>query len=241
MRAADHETWDLTGRYVVPLVIVLPFFLAAAVTVCWYGPAATDREAPAARSALPLSEPVAELPAPRPGGRPAWQSLLRPALLLLLLACYFSTQFSAYAVTNTHNTFETSGCIQAPGDYSPIITYLRQQHISYALGTAWIGNPITFITDQQILVTEPRARLPEYSERVLHAAHYALLLFVRQDDSKPAIVQALQQKHWRYTVKRFPTVPGWALMVVITPDHNVSPTDPAFRQALTQLYNRCEE
>nr|BBH93163.1 hypothetical protein KTA_13620 [Thermogemmatispora argillosa] len=235
--------WDLTGRYVVPLVIVLPFFLASAVTLCWYGSAAIENKPSSVSLAPPPSEPQAEPPAPRPVSeqRPIWQSLLRPALLLLLLACYFSTQFSAYAVANTHNTFETSGCVKAPGDYTPIITYLRQQQISYALATAWVGNPITFITNQQILVTEPRARLPEYSQRVLHAAHYALLLFVRQNNSQPAIVEALQQKHWRYTLKRFPTVPGWELMVVITPDHNVSPTDPAFRQALRQLYNLCEE
>jgi hypothetical protein len=233
--------WDLTGRYVVPLVIVLPFFLAAATTVCWHGAAATEQGASASRAASPNTEARAEPRAPHPGRQPAlWQSLLRPTLLVLLLICYFSTQFSAYAVANTHNTFETSGCVQAPGDYTPIITYLRQQHISYALATAWVGNPITFVTNQQILVTEPRARVPAYSQKVLHAAHYALLLLVHQDQSKPAIVQALQQQHWRYTLKRFPTVPGWELMVVITPDHNVSPTDPAFRQALTQIYNRCD-
>ncbi|MBX5449596.1 MAG: hypothetical protein IRZ24_05965, partial [Thermogemmatispora sp.] len=234
--------WDLTGRYVVPLVIVLPFFLASAVTLCWYGSAATDSQSSPGSPASPATALPARSLTPQPVSKwPAWQSLLRPTLPLLLLACYFSTQFSAYVVANTHNTFETSGCVKAPGDYAPIIAYLRQEHISYALATAWVGNPITFITNQQILVTEPRARLPEYSQRVLHAAHYALLLFVRQSNTRPAIIQALQQRHWRYTVKRFPTVSGWELMVVITPDHNVSPTDPAFRSALRQLYNLCGE
>ncbi|WP_146747267.1 hypothetical protein [Thermogemmatispora tikiterensis] len=233
--------WDLTGRYVVPLVIVLPFFLAAAVTLCWYGSAATDGETSAVWSAPSPAGQGTTWPRPKPSKQPVvWRSLLRPTLLVLLLLCYFSTQFSAYAMANTHNTFETSGCVQAPGDYTPIITYLRQQHISYALATAWVGNPITFVTNQQILVTEPRARVPAYSQKVLHAAHYALLLLVHQDQSTPAIVQALQHKHWRYTLKRFPTMPGWELMVVITPDHNISPADPAFRPALTQIYNRCD-
>jgi hypothetical protein len=218
---------DSTGRYAVPLAIVLPFFLAAFVTLFWQ----TTSLQPATHEALRIEQPH----------RSSLHLSIR-ALLLALLAVYFSTQFYAYAVSSPQNTFKNAGCRKAPASDTAIIDYMRQIHLSYAFATGWIGDPITFNTDESIIVTEPPsiARIPANSLKVSHASHYGLLLFDQTSDTTPTILKLLNKYHYEYAVRRFPTIPGWDVMVISTPQQNISLTDPRFSGLLrTQLYDQC--
>ena len=218
---------DFTGRYAGPLAIVLPFFLATFVTLFWQiiSPQPATREAPRIRqpyrSSLHLSIKI---------------------LLPVLLAVYFSTQFYAYIVSSPQDTFKNAGCRKVPASDTAIIDYMRQIHLSYAFATGWIGDPITFNTDEAIIVTEPPsiARIPANSSKVAHARHYGLLLFDQTSDTAPTILKLLNKYHYEYAVRRFPAIPGWDVMVISTPHENISLTDPRFSGFLgTQLYDQC--
>ena len=221
--------WDLTGRYVVPLVIALPFFLAAVVTLLWLPSGETDAHAKtdavsAQHNTLPSSTEAKRL-----------RSVLLSALLLL----YYSTLGYAYIQSSSHNTFQTSGCVSAPADATSIITYMQQQHIHYALATSWIGDPLTFKTNGKILVTQERNRVQSMSERVLHSDRYSLLLFANQGNSHPLILQKMDAKHITYRVQRFVTVPGREIMVITPLNQTVSPFDPYFTDVFQQIHDGC--
>jgi hypothetical protein len=218
---------DTTGRYAGPLAIVLPFFLATFVTLFWQ----TKSPQPATHEAPRIKQPH----------RSSLHLSIR-VLLLVLLAVYFSTQFYAYIVSSPQDTFKNADCRKAPASDTAIIDYMRQIHLSYAFATGWIGDPITFNTDESILVTEPPsiARIPANSSKVSHASHYGLLLFDQTSDTMPTILKLLNKYHYEYSVRRFPTIPGWDVMVISTPHENISLTDPRFSGFLrTRLYDQC--
>ncbi len=227
---ANCGPWDLTGRYVVPLIIAIPYFLAAVVTLLWTSPETKSTQIDATPT-----------PVQRDGTHRhiTVGSALQSVLLVGVLLVYFSTQAYAYVKSDPHNTFQTSGCVSAPGDDTPIITYMQQQHIRYALATAWIGDPLTFKTDTKILVTEIRSRIPGKSDIVLHSEQYSLIMFVMHDDPQPQILQVLKEKRMNYSVKRFFSVPGRDVMI-ITPLYRTIPiTDPDIARALQALHDQC--
>lgn len=233
--------WDLTGRYVAPLAIVLPFFLAAVVALLWdsrwdrlprfftAGKKSTDNDNSLNRNGHSRDF----------HGSQTKIRVITRGLLLIILLFYFSTQFSAYMFSSTHNTFQTSGCIPAPDDHSAIINYMKSEHLQYAFTTGWIGDPLTLKTNQSIIATEPQSRLPGFRDTVLHARHYGLIVFAHHNDVHPALLQALDQQHYRYHMKRFETVPGWDVMVVNPLDRNVPLDDPTLQPILQPLYDGC--
>ncbi len=259
--------WDITGRYVVPLVIGLPFMLAAVVTLLWSPPEESDIQAENVsisvewaqghsqgdappiqqnmvrrrfaygRGILLLMHLANELRSSFRSGK--MQGGLRVPLLVAILLVYFGTQSYTYVKSNSHNTFQTSGCTAAPADATPIINYMLQQHIHYALATSWLGDPLTFKTNGKILVTQEKNRVQSMSDTVLHSDRYSLLFFANHNDSYPLILQKMDAKRITYRVQRFQTVPGRDVMVITPLNQTVSPFDPYFTDVFQQIHDGC--
>ncbi len=221
--------WDLTGRYVVPLVIGLPFILAAVVTLLWSPSKESDIQAETA--SISIRQRVTHYFTKA--------NILRSILLAVILSVYFGTQSYAYVKSSSHNTFQTSGCTAAPADSTPIINYMLQQHIHYALATSWLGDPLTFKTNGKILVTQEKNRVQSMSDTVLHSDRYSLLFFANHNDSYPLILQKMAAKHITYRVQRFQTVPGRDVMVITPLKQTVSPLDPYFTDVFQQIHDGC--
>ena len=120
---------DLVGRYVVALVITLPFLVAAAMVFpllmlqekCQISGEEEDRGARAGVL------------------HPLPNSLIQPALLTILVA-YFSAQGVAYAQADPDYTFHPTSCAaESPAHPAPIIRYMEREHIHYAWAT--LTNP----------------------------------------------------------------------------------------------------
>ncbi len=221
--------WDLTGRYVVPLVIGLPFILAAVVTLLWSPSEESDVQAETDSASVQQSTTY----------HFTKENILRSVLLATILLVYFSTQGYAYGKSSSHNTFQTSGCVAAPADATPIINYMLQQHIHYALATSWLGDPLTFKTNGKILVTQEKNRVQSMSDTVLHSDRYSLLFFANHNDSYPLILQKMDARHITYRVQRFQTVPGRDVMVITPLNQTVSPSDPYFTNVFQQIHDGC--
>jgi len=227
---ANCGPWDLTGRYVVPLIIATPYFLAAVIAL-----------------SCPSTKNVFKVPAPVDQSVSSWNDIVQSAksrtvrsvMLVAVLLLYFSTQAYAYVQSSPYNTFKTSGCVSAPDNDAPIIAYLQQQHVRYALATAWIGDPLTFKTNIQLLVTEIKSRIPDKSALVLQSKGYSLIMFAKHDDPQPPILRALQQKHIYYKVKRFVSVPGRDIIVITPLDQTIPIRDPVIASALQPLHDQC--
>ncbi len=243
--------WDLTGRYVVPLVVGLPFILAAVVTVLWFpkneanGQVENNVTGVHVEAEAEPGHPQGDAPpihewAPR--NHVSWYGRgipLRVPLLIAILLIYFSTIGYAYLKSSSHNTFQTSGCIAAPADATSIIHYMEQQHIRYAIGTGWVGDPLTFKTDGKILVTQERYRVQSLSDTVLHSDRYSLLFLVDQNGPEPLILQKMDARHITYRTQRFETIPGKDLIVITPLSQTVSPLDPYFKDAFQQIHDGC--
>ena len=247
--------WDLTGRYVVPLVIGLPFILAAVVTLLWFPSDEANAQVennpvngqghPREDASIGVRGNVEREPKHPQGDAPPIRRNvmggvpLRLLLLIAVLLVYFGTQGYAYLKSSSHNTFQTSGCIAAPADATPIIHYMEQQHIHYAIGTGWVGDPLTFKTDGKILVTQERNRVQSLSDTVLHSDRFSLLFLVNHDGSQPLILQKMDARRITYRTQRFETVPGKDLIVITPLNQTVSPLDPYFKDAFQQIYDGC--
>lgn len=214
---------DLAGRYATPLLLMLPFLFATALTlIVLYvverkeqQQAANNQgesQAASARSHIPNGLTV---------------SLLA---LLLLYACI---EGFSYIRTSPNYTMQTSGCTVAPANDAPIIAYMQREHIRYAWASGWVGNPITFATDGSIIIVDPRMavdpkainRVPAYTAAVLHADRPSVLLLVSHGDSYPGLLKRFALEHITYRVARFPSEPGVDLLVITPLNRSVSPTD----------------
>jgi hypothetical protein len=233
-RIAGCSQTDLTGRYAGPLVLALPFILATVITLCWSW---SKRQASQAVTATTPTTPTP--PAPRTAQTPvAWASKIA---LVLVLAVYFLSQFYYYAASDPQTVFKNPNCIKMLSNETAIDQYMQQNNIHYAFATGWIADPITFTTNGSILVTEPppKGRVLVNDLKVLHADNYGFLFFASATDSKPTWIKLLDQHHYHYTIKRFPSYPGWDIVVVM-PAQKIALNDPVFHTVMRQtLYNQC--
>ena len=227
---------DLVGRYVVPLVVALPFLIAAAFTI----PAMISQpgERPPAREGE-ARQHVSQLPARSASTQSPLLASMQ-AGLLTVLAIYFCVQGAAYLQANAWYTFQAPGCAAAnPANIDPIITYMQHAHIRYAWATGWTADPITFKTNSAILVTETRGRIPANSKTLLQADRPSILFLAQHDDLHPAFLKALDGKKVTYHAKRFLSAPGVDILVVTPLNRTVSPLDPAFSALFQSIFLGC--
>lgn len=201
---------DGLGRYVVPLALMLPFFVAAAsIVVQSY---LADRE----------REPQGTHEITGNVGRPRKAAFLSHGLTLLLVLL-FCMQGASYFLTHPGKTFLPHSCVTTPADNDALVQYMQHENIRYAWASTWIGNPIIFETQGSIVVADPRpvidrsanlGRVPEFVETVLQADRPALLSFVRHDDSDPELLRVLDQMGIVYKTALFPAQPGVEILVV---------------------------
>jgi len=227
---------DLVGRYVVPLVIALPFFIAAVFTLP--SMIAQDRK----KTPVQLVENTDNdfsLPARSTTSHLPLLSAIQIGLLVVLLS-YFCLQGAAYIKANPWYTFQVTGCAAAnPTDVDPIIHYMQQAGIRYAWATGWLGDPITFKTNSAILVTEPHGRIPTNSKIVLHADRPSILLLAHHTDLHPAFLDALDARKVEYHIQRFYAAPGVDALVITPLNQTVSPLDPYFTALFHRVFFGC--
>ncbi|HXL36589.1 MAG TPA: hypothetical protein VN954_05245 [Ktedonobacteraceae bacterium] len=233
---SNCSSMDLAGRYVVPLVIALPFLIAAIFTI----PAMVlderkkiaaqgkDERQDNAQSAIPTSSPrLAQLAGIQAG-------------LLVVLAMYFLSQGIAYIQADPRNTFQGTGCISAnPTDQTSIINYMQHAKIRYAWAAGWLADPITFKTNAALLVTERPGRILANSNTVLHVDRPSIFFLVRSDNLHPKILHPLDVRHITYHIQRFYSEPGVDLLLVTPLNRTVSPLDPAFKQLFWDVFKGC--
>ena len=226
------SSWDLVGRYVVPLVISLPFIIAAVFSI----PAMLldVRNKTRAQSNLG-DQDVASAGSNRRQILGAVQ-----VGLLVLLAFYFFSQGVAYIQADARNTFQGTGCISAnPTDQSSIINYMQHAKIRYAWATGWLGDPITFKTNSALLVTELHGRILTNSNTVLHADRPGIFFLVQHDNAHPALLKTLDAQHVTYHIERFYSGQGVDLLLVTPLNRTVSPLDPAFNNLFQLVFRGC--
>lgn len=215
---------DLVGRYATPLLLALPFLFAVAVTFIVM--VFVER-----RTITGTNE---TLLAVRPQTTPA-KRRIQPIMTFSLLAAlllYAGIQGYSYLRSSATDTMQTSGCMIVPADNTPIIAYMRQNHIQYAWASGWVGNPITFATDGSLIVIDPRwalnpasNRIPAYTTAILHAIRPSILLLAPHKDTHPALLQRFDEENITYTVARFPSEPGIDLLVITPLNRTVAPSD----------------
>ena len=216
---------DFGGRYAAPLVLALPFFFATIFTLLGvYFFERRSRQQP--DDAAPA--PSRRLATASPRSRVS----LALIALVAVLAAYLAGQATTYGLTNPDLAFQSPWCTLAPANYQPIIAYMEQEHVHYAWATNLLGYPISFLTDNKIIMADPAAitqpqavinRIPSYTNAVNHADRPALLVFVKHGDLHPYLLQQLDAARVTYTSALFPSQPGIDVLVVIPLSRTVSP------------------
>jgi hypothetical protein len=227
---------DSVGRYVVPLVIALPFFIATAFTI----PAMIAQERKKAQ--MQEKEDIKDISPliSRPTSTRLTLLAAIQASLLVVLVLYFCLQGAAYLRANSRYTFQGTGCISSnPTDQYPIINYMQHAHIQYAWATGWLGDPITFKTNGALIVTERPGRIPANNNTVLHADRPSIFFLVRHNDLHPAILKAVDAKNITYHIERFYSEPGIDLLLVTPLNRTISPLDPAFNNLFQKVFRGC--
>jgi hypothetical protein len=227
---------DSVGRYVVSLVIALPFFIATAFTI----PAMIAQERK--KTQVQEKEDIKDISPLTTKPTTTRLTLLATiqASLLVVLVLYFCLQGVAYLQANPRYTFQGADCISSnPTDQSAIINYMQHAHIRYAWATGWLGDPITFKTNGALIVTERPGRILANSNTVLHADRPSIFFLVRHNDLHPTILKAVDAKNITYHVERFYSEPGIDLLLVTPLNRTISPLDPAFNNLFRKVFRGC--
>lgn len=218
---------DIAGRYATPLMLVLPFFFATTFTL-----ASMYIYKLGKRRSLNVGKKETNSSPPVPAAALARLHIPRVAQVLLfaVLLAYVGAQVSTYVLTDPDATYQSASCPIAPAYNDPIIAYLQHEHVHYAWAITWVGNPIIFKTNDGIIMSDPRmiiyhnglGRVPAYTEAVLHADRPAMLTIVRHNDSYPILLKILDARHVTYKAMRFPSEPGYDVLVVTSMSRTVS-------------------
>jgi hypothetical protein len=227
---------DFAGRYGTPLVLALPFFFAAVFTMA------------SMYIYEKLKVPTIMEPADRTPARGA-PTILRPrrpvvgwvrlplvvqGVLLAFLLGYLGVQVWTYGLTDAAATFQSPFCLEAPANNDPIIAYMQSRHITRAWAPNLLGYPIVFKTNGSIIIANPLAltnppqainRIPAYTSAVQQADRPSFLVFARHDDQHPALLKMLDDDGVTYRAARFPSEPGFDVLVVTTVSRTVSPLE----------------
>lgn len=229
---------DLTGRYLTPLVIVLPFIIAAVFSALLTGkqiyPAGTA-DTPAQHNTHIIGRLIR-----------SWEHLatekarLCRILSILLLIAYFGTQWMNYLQSDPDQTFQSTYCHTPPADYSALINYIEQAHIHYIWGSNWLVFPITYASHGAIVATQLDGARPEDIQRVMQADRPSLMLFVLHTDNNPQPLRLLNSNRIRYHIKRFAGQRGYDVLLVTPLNRTISPKEQAFRSIFQGMtYDKC--
>ncbi len=223
--------YDLAGRYATPLMLVVPFCVAAIFTVVILLEADAYRSgADPQRGAEPptLSNlRLSWLTTPGPRAQSAWLGLL---VGFLVLSVYL--QIGSYGLSDAGSTFQSPYCTFAPANNDAIIAYLQREHIHYAWANNWIAYPIVFKTHESIVISDPLPiirhipildRIPAYTGAVIQADRPSFIVLVKHNDPYPELLQLLDAKQVTYRSARFPAQEGRDVLVVTPINQTVSP------------------
>ena len=224
---------DFAGRYATPLVLALPFFLAAVFTmvrtsIVGAGAGMTWGGGLYGRPPGPTTRPS------NPSVGRTRLSFLAQGLLLAVLCVYLGIQASTYSLTDAAATFQSPFCLEAPANNDAIITYMQSKHITRAWAPNLLGYPIVFKTNGSIIIANPLAltnppqainRIPAYTSALQQADRPSFLVFARHDDQHPALLKLLDDEGVTYHAARFPSQPGFDVLVVTPVSRTVSPLE----------------
>lgn len=224
---------DGSGRFVVPLVDVLPFFIAALIIF----PALIllNRQRSQAQE-----EPDEQLARRFTSSRHRSFLTFIEIGLLVVLALYFSTQGIAYAQSDPNYTFQATGCLSRnPTNVDAIVAYLQNNHIKYVWATGWVGDHITFQTNHAVVATKIGGRIVADDEALKHADRASVLVLAAHNDLYPDFLRELDAQHVTYRVGRFYSAPDADALVVTPLNRTLSPTDPAFSRLFKRSFSGC--
>src|SRR5260370_14374823 len=144
--------WDLVGRYATPLLIAVPFFIAAIFTA--FSAYWQERGNRQTQEGDDLEPTVRPLPSRSVARSPLTIVVLEG--LLILLVAYLGLQSYTYFTANAGYTFQTSACVMAPANNDLVIDYMQREHLRYAWSHGWMGDPIAFKTNSAIITADSR-------------------------------------------------------------------------------------
>jgi hypothetical protein len=191
-------------------------------------------------SLAPTNGAIVEILAPARGATTYTTALwlrspsMLQGILFAFLLVYLGMQAWTYGLTDEAATFQSPFCREAPANNDPIIAYMQREHISYAWAPNLLGYPIVFKTNSRIIIANPLAltnppqainRIPAYTAVVQQADRPSFLVFARHDDTHPALLRMLDDEHVMYRVARFPSEPGFDVLVVTPVSRTVSPLE----------------
>lgn len=217
---------DNVGRFASPLLLALPFFFAALLTMGGNYLTGKSRQEGAEEQTNDRAQNITPRLLSRAGGMQFFQ-----IILLGIVVLYLGVQGALYVQSDGGYTFQTSGCTAAPANNDPIITYLRDQHIHYVWASFWIGNPIMFKSGEEIIAADPRvitdphfgSRLPANTDAVLHSDRPSVLTLVLSTEKHPQLLKTLDAEKISWRAARFPSEPGFDLLVVTPLNSPISP------------------
>ena len=160
--------------------------------------------------------------------------------LLVVLALYFGAQGIAYAQADPNYTFQATGCLSRnPTNVDPIVNYLKNQHIHYVWANNWVGDHITFETDDSIVATKTGIRIMSDYQALMHADRPSVLALAAHNDHHPDFLRELDANHVTYRVARFYSAPGVDALVVTPLNRTLSPSDPASARLFQRAFRGC--
>lgn len=219
---------DFGGHYASPLVLALPFFFATIFTLVgmflYEKSKSPARQTEAAASATSVQAAISPV---RRGF-----SLLALGVVFAVLLAYLGGQVATYGLTNPDLAFQSAYCTIAPANYAPIISYMEREHIHYGWATNLVASPISFETNNAIIMADPLVRIhpsivinriPAYTNAVANADRPSMLVLVKHGDPHPYLLQVLDSEHVTYKAAFFPSQPGVDVLVVTPLSRTVSP------------------
>jgi len=219
---------DFAGRYATPLVLALPFFFAAVFTSVGAGVGMARGGGLYGRPPRPTTRP------PDPSVGRIRLPFVAQGVLLVFLLGYLGVQAWTYRLTDAATTFQSPFCLEAPANNDPIIAYMQSRHITRAWAPNLLGYPIVFKTNGSIIIANPLAltnppqainRIPAYTSAVQQADRPSFLVFARHDDQHPPLLKLLDDEGVTYQAARFPSEPGFDVLVVTPVSRTVSPLE----------------
>ena len=230
-----HCEFDLAGRYATPLMLVMPFLLAAIFTAVVLSEAVFyqtgQKDSPVPENGHAALQSASRVP---PVGLLEQRLILGIMVGFLMLSIIL--QVALYGITDPGSTFQSPYCTFAPANNDAIINYMEREHIRYAWAINWLAYPIVFKTHGDIIMSDPLPlirhvqildRIPAYTNAVSQAVRPSMVVLVKHSDPHPLLLQMLDDQQITYRVARFPAEQGRDVLVVTPLNQTVNPTSSA--------------